>query len=368
MTENVKKTPVAQMIKIEGDYSRRTVREEDPPYEKVKVEKFVNGVFPGQVIEHLGRTELVKVQRWGGVSPSSLFFQTVHKAYAGHHALGLRPEVLMYLINAVVAETVKRYPEEYRHLFTAEPGKVDIHVRHDGLVLGDPNSPWNETITRFYPELCRHVPSRLMSTMLPALSTATIESTVASLVAFMDAASPFYDYHTHTMCGIPRVVLFGEAGDYRKLVDSAESLAVTFEKHLKVYFENLIPVLETIAKTAESGIAWEDKEFWGQIYKQYEMSGTDSFSGWMTAFVWYVQENGVLVVKDKELADWKRIGKYNGVDSGSEPSHVSRVPFTWHYFDKKFSMHFIGGVLGIDVEEDALTPVLSYGVLRAKAE
>ena len=72
---------------------------------------------------------------------------------------------------------------------------------------------------------------------------------------------------------------------------------------------------------------------------------------------------GQLVVKADKYADWRGIG-YGGLHSGSEPSHVSIVPFTWHYFEEAYKMHFIGGILGVDVEEGALTPVLSYGVLR----
>lgn len=54
-----------------------------------------------------------------------------------------------------------------------------------------------------------------------------------------------------------------------------------------------------------------------------------------------------------------------GIDGSSEPSHVSCVPFTWHYFALSIPMYFIGGVLGVDVAEGALTPGLGYGVLRA---
>jgi hypothetical protein len=55
-----------------------------------------------------------------------------------------------------------------------------------------------------------------------------VESNVASLVAFMDAASPYYDCHVMSLGGIPRVVLFGEAADYRRLLTAARELARLF--------------------------------------------------------------------------------------------------------------------------------------------
>ena len=75
-------------------------------------------------------------------------------------------------------------------------------------------------------------------------------------------------------------------------------------------------------------------------------------------------------MKEKKYADWRAIGAYDGLNSGGEPSHLSRVAFTWQNgrnwpFDRQKAMHFIGGVLGVDVLEGALTPALSYGVLHA---
>jgi len=208
-----------------------------------------------------------------------------------------------------------------------------------------------------------------MDQMLPTFTTADNEAQVASLVSFMDAAAPYYDYHVHTRCGIPRVVLFGEAADYRQLVVAATELSKIFQKHLGQYFLHLIPVLEKIADTAQGGEI--DKKFWSSIYKQFDWSGGDYFSGWISTFLWYVHKEdrqsgkNPLLVKEEKFIDWKRVEDREGLDSGSEPTHVSRVPFTWHYFGKPLPMHFVGGILGIEVAEEALTPVLSYGVLRA---
>ena len=50
--------------------------------------------------------------------------------------------------------------------------------------------------------------------------------------------------------------------------------------------------------------------------------------------------------------------------TGSEPTHISGVPFTWYYLRDRIPMHFIGGVLGVDIADGTLVPNLSYGVLR----
>jgi len=347
--------------------------------ERSPVSSFVTQVFPDQTIEHLGRKSFANVLN-KYAPPSSLFFQAVLKGYMGHHAVGFRPEVLMYLINAVIAETIRRHPDDYRSLFTSEAGKVDIHVRHDGLVLGNPESPWDEAIELFDAGLRPHIPSRIMAQMLPEFSTASLESNVASLVAFMDAASPYYDCHVMTLCGIPRVVLFGEAADYRRLLTAAKELARLFNGHLGIYFKYLLPVIEKIEGTARGGPI--DGEFWANMYKYNDASGGDTFGGWLSAFLWYIKEDNWetrswdhsrriprltshLKVKNEKLHDWRKLrGPRDGIPSGSEPTHISRVPFTWHYLGDRIPMHFIGGVLGVDIADGALVPTLSYGVLR----
>lgn len=58
------------------------------------------------------------------------------------------------------------------------------------------------------------------------------------------------------------------------------------------------------------------------------------------------------------------------VDSGSEPSHVSAVPFIWEIGRNKeveIAMSFAGGLLGVEVQASALTPQLSWAVLQRGA-
>ena len=371
----ISKAPVALEIRLDLEDRRNggTVREEPAPTKTLPASEFVGKVFTGKKIEHLPRSAMVDVGNLddddghGGISPTSLFFQSAHRAFAGHHALGLRPEVLMYLINSVVAETVRRHPEDFRHLFTTSAGKTEIRVKHHGLVLGEPNSPWFEAIHMFDDAIRPRIPSETMDSMLPKLSTATMESDIASLVSFMDAASPYYQFVVRTLCGIPRIVLFGEASDYRKIHAAAGALAGNFHAHLKAYFETLLPVLDTIATAAETGRI--DPKFWANIYKHLNLSGGPEHTGWLSAFLWYVNrldhKTGTFALEPKNLdkSPWYP-SDYPCVKSGSEPAHVSRVPFAWEYGVQKFPMHFIGGVLAVEVDEGAITPKLSYGVLH----
>lgn len=353
-------------INVELNDHGRSISEEKLPEKRISSIHFIEKICSGKT-EALGRPEMIDIRQR---LPCSLFFQALNYAYAYHHAFGIRPEILMYLINSVVAETVKQHPEDYRKLFSNEPNKQTIQIEHNGLILGNPNSPWDEAIGLFENELKTRVPDSIINDMMPKLSTHTTETKTANLITFMDAASPFYDYRVMTLCGIPRIVLFGGVDDYEKISSAASVLAEKFSDHLQPYFKGLILVLEKIIteiKNIEKGNP-PDVSFWAQIYKKDGGSGSDSYSGWINAFVGYtkkINRNGsTQIILRNDLGDI-----WNGtVESGSEPCHISSVPFIWDYFGKEIPMIFAGGIIGLENEENALTPQLSYAVLNAVAD
>ena len=96
---------------------------------------FLNAVLKGCAIEHMGRRMILALAPGPG-SSMSLFFRALSFAFNHHHPFALRPEVLGYLINHEIAETVRRHPEHYRHLFTTRPDALDIEIRDDSLAPG----------------------------------------------------------------------------------------------------------------------------------------------------------------------------------------------------------------------------------------
>jgi hypothetical protein len=293
-------------------------------------------------------------------SPDSLFFQGVHECFAEHYPLALRPEVMLYLVTFNVATAIKSNPDDFRGLFTSKAeGKDAIEVRHDGLVRGNPNSPWHEVFPMFNGKLRERVPSGLMGTMLPDFSTRTPEVDAATMIAFMDAASPYYDYRVMTLCGIQKVRLLGTAADWAKVHASVGELAKVFSKHLPGYFESILPHLEQLAGQAAG--AKPNVDLWKSIYKFNSASGGATFGGWLSDFLYYIQVGGVLVPRNPKSYEF---GPWKGLKSGCAPSHVSTVPFTWDYLGTELKMRFAGGVLGLDNEDGYLTPALSYAVIE----
>ena len=366
VSENISicRTVTVDLSKVKQRFPTDSVTTQRPRPSKRSMAEYLGVIMPGKKIEHVARKDMLAVGY--RPVPSSLFFQAVHECFSNHYALTLRPEVLMHIIVHEVAYTVKANVSDYRHLFTRLVEKDRIDVRHDGLRLGDPNSPWGEAIDLFEKPLAERMPSDIMAHLLPPFTTATPESRTASLVAFMDAASPYYDYHTHTMCGIPEVRLAGAADDYRRLRNAAGKLAETFGKHLEAYFHHLLPVLDELVRTAEGG--HPDERFWSSIYKHESHSGSSVFNGWISAFVNYVNTGDKTVVKRPDIYDWTDMAGgwgIKGLSLGSVPSQVCAVPFNWHYYGETKKMLFAGGPLGVEEQDGAVMPVLSYAVLHA---
>jgi hypothetical protein len=295
---------------------------------------------------------------------ASLFYQGLRLAFTAHHGFAIRPEVLMYMVNAAIAETVRRHPEHYRHLFTREPATEEIKVRHDGLEPGSPDG-WDQAITLFEDVLRQRVPDGIMPHMLPALSTHTAASKIASLISFMNAASSYYEYTVVTSCGIPAIRIDGTPEDYRAVTAACAGLAEQFAPHLGAYFDELLPVLDRIARQAAG--EERDVDFWQSMYKYESRSGSATMDGWATVFLadWKLRD-GSLVPRHAH-PDYQHVSnRWSPVPSDAVPQHVSTVPFLWVYYGTPYRMELAGGILGLGNDGDFVTPELGWAVIHAR--
>lgn len=312
-------------------------------------------------IEFCSTPDMVEFHSGRSGHSTSLFFETLHLCFSAHLPFGISPEVLMYLVLHEISVTVKRNPDKYAHLFTkrTDGQKTLVHVEHDGLILGQP-SPWGEVLGLFRTDMTERIPSEVLGHALPAFSTHTEISQAASMVAFMDAASPYYVFLGSTLCGIPQIRLYGEPEDYQKLVRACSALSEFFTEDLGSYFETLLPTLRTIAEQAAG--APIDQNFWTSIYKHHGGSGTDDMTGWASDFIHHlVDPRHPDQVFTKDVVLKKRVS----LPRKMIPLHLSRTDFIWDYYGNAMPMEFVGGVMGLENQDGILTPRLGFAVLHA---
>lgn len=284
----------------------------------------------------------------------SLFVQGMHEAFAVHQNFSISPEMLWYVIINEVSLHIKLQPETYRHLFTKDLNKNLIQVRDDSLIRGS-ESDWGRAIGKFADEFERVLPGEVMSVILPKFSTLTDESSVALLIAFMDAASSYYHYKVDTLCGIPRIRLTGTPADWKLFGIHIEQLRHMFPG-LKSYFDRLIPTLRQIIFSVHGKV---DVGFWESMYKYKSESGSDRVNGWVTTlFAHWLDWDDKL----EPLPAWAIEG--NDIPSTGFPAHITQVPFVWNYMGKEIPMTFASGAFGVDLEDGFLTPKLGFGVFE----
>ena len=76
-------------------------------------------------------------------------FSGMYQAYADHRPFVLSPDIMWLLISQGFARHINSDPEKYRKYFTNQAGKVKLVVNNDGILLDDPNSPWEKAFPKF---------------------------------------------------------------------------------------------------------------------------------------------------------------------------------------------------------------------------
>lgn len=290
----------------------------------------------------------------------SLLIQGIHNAFDTHTPLCLKPEVFWYAIVHEVAICVKQNSKKYAKYFTDSEGKKELHVRDDSLAYGGQND-WARAVGLFKKPLIENISSEMTGLLLPQFSTMTPEIETAILVTFMDVVSDYYKYHVHSMCGIPEIRLEGSKEDWQLLYSSVKELSSHFPD-LAGYFTDLQRVLRSILESIDR--SYVDQAFWSSIYKVDHNSGGPYINGWITAFTAYLPK-GEKGFEMKAEFDWYSTHGCGSHRTNDFPTHISKVPFTWHYLDQKIKMALIAGVMGVEhLDGQYLAPSLGFGVVE----
>lgn len=328
-------------------------------------------------VEALSHGEFVHSPASSGIKTNQLL-SAADYCFQAHIPFGLRPEVLWFTILNQVATEVVLNPEEYQALFTTSNEKETLQVRHDGLRLGS-SYGWDQAIGMFEEPLRGAVPPGIMDIALPGdMTTVGTNEGLGCLVAFMHAASPFYDYRVLTLCGIPSVALYGSAADWRNLSDRTNRIAAMFPA-MAPYFDAIKPILSRLIQAADGAVIAKGRgnrwgegieggdAFWKSIYKRNSGSGGDKLTGWLTNFYAFTVSDGQTSKRDRFL--WKpgaQLNSWGGVNPCHFPSSISAVDFIWDYFGIEMPMKFVGGVLSTQEQQGFITPRVGWGVVHAQ--
>jgi len=136
----------------------------------------------------------------------------VHLAFAEHRPLVLTPDAIWLCIAQGLATHIELHAEALRSRLVRHTGKLNLDVRRDDFVLGDPNNDWPAAVDGLVAQIRDHIGGRA-NLFLADFSTTTPFDRTASQIALMGAMRDYFSYSVSTMCGIPEITLTGTPED-----------------------------------------------------------------------------------------------------------------------------------------------------------
>lgn len=202
------------------------------------------------------------------------YLSYLNSSYAMHRKIVLTPDIFWYTITCEIAKHVKKFPEEHRSLFTRQPGKVSIIV---------PCSSEEEPLRMdaIYDKLMELVPTNTKA-FLPKFSTTTENSRMATLAAFLETCSPYYNYMM-LLCGFISIKVTGTLDDWDKLYECLNELIVNFNSIGSSLAHFLTFSVAPIVLGIIEALKRKDSEFFKDIFYDKRCgSGHDAVDGWFT--------------------------------------------------------------------------------------
>ena len=285
-------------------------------------------------------------------SGTSLFYNCMVEAYAGHYSVILSPDAIWTLISQGFCHHISLNTEKLKDKIVNHEGKMEISVISE-YDLYSPLMDWDTLLNGFEIQIAENTKGNIADIMRADFSTTGNTERITSQVTLMSAVKSYFDFAAiHTICGIPTITIEGTPDDWRKIIKKVESLR---DYDLGWWVDDLKPILQEFVNASEGNV---NKDFWQNIVKKDRpesmkngagcgVKDATKFDGWFLKFMPFD--------KDGRTPDAVVYGRNDML-----PSVVS-APFTYIVKDatgniiSKTPMEIMSGFVGIDVNENTYT-------------
>ncbi|KAJ7119256.1 hypothetical protein C8R43DRAFT_1152464 [Mycena crocata] len=233
-------------------------------------------------VAHEGKKKLVISNL---VPSNNGFVHTVINAYNDHHALILRPDdvwlAILSQFNFFVNAPANA--ERLRASFVAHEGKKKLVITR----VGTRHTVDFGGMSRDMAVLIEQnvVDPGLREWASPSFTTSTENDKTVAAVLLMATLRQYFSYEFHALrCGIPRVTLEGERGDWVDILGRLEKLK-EYGVETIAWYHLLRPVIARFVAAFDAPASADNVDFWQRIAHFHPgMSGPDFYSGWINAF------------------------------------------------------------------------------------
>ena len=285
-------------------------------------------------------------------SGTSLFYNCMVEAYAGHYSVILSPDAIWTLISQGFCHHISLNTEKLKDKIVNHEGKMEISVISE-YDLYSTLMDWDTLLNGFDIQIAENTKGNIADIMRADFSTTGNTERITSQVTLMSAVKSYFDFAAiHTICGIPTITIEGTPDDWRKIIKKVESLR---NYDLGWWVDDLKPILQEFVNASEGNV---NKDFWQNIVKKDRpesmkngagcgVKDATKFDGWFLKFMPFD--------KDGRTPDAVVYGRNDML-----PSVVS-APFTYIVKDatgniiSKTPMEIMSGFVGIDVNEKTYT-------------
>lgn len=327
----------------------------------------LGGLYPDAIV--VGGDPALPILPPDGVHP---LLSAVSRAFAEHRPLVLSPDAVWLTIAYGVAQHVRLHAETLRPRLVRHVGRKRLEVTVLGSMPRDEQS-WREVAASLAKQLAGEVGDTDMFDC--DFSTSTEVERMVGRVVLLDAYAPYLSFWLCCVCGIPSVTLTGTVGDWQRIRDRVDQLAVF---GMDSWRRSLVPITEEMVRAA-AGAA--NVPFWQRIYNPADAYGGEVITGWAARLYPYLrgsagidQPNPLLdlpIDEPRELTFGRMGYQGPGVRSDTVPATLSRVVVTVNDRNSgdNSAVALRGGLVGVAQDADgALRPVAGWHLASAQIE
>lgn len=215
------------------------------------------------------------------------FAKMIYVSYNQHNELEFGPDHVWACIMSSFSTYVNENAEIVRDSIVSFQNKKDLIL----MIKGSDIDNFKLQANGFNRLISANVKDpELVSILVPKFSTSTESSQFAFGILCMSTVKKYFTYKCQLMCGLPKVTMNGNAGDYRLMIENLKKLLKydNPQKYLELWFKYLIPVLEKFAESFTK----PDLNWWNQCCTDRTGGSFGSeMSGWLAVFNPYDSKN-----------------------------------------------------------------------------
>ena len=192
-----------------------------------------------------------------------------YTAHTNHYPIRIKPDDIWLLIVQAFSYHVNSNFEELRKYFVNFEGKRDIIIEYEGI---DTINQIDKNILENFSEkinkkLEEYFSKDIIDILTPNFTTTTHDLIIISKITIMGVFKEYFNYKMKkAICGIPYIILEGNADDYKKIKSKAEKLS---KYEFDWYIKRIIPNIEKMIQAKEGNI---DINYFKNIVQKKEIT------------------------------------------------------------------------------------------------